>query len=158
MNEYTEYQRQNWYNLPDQSTPVSADRINHIEEGLSKASQKIIEVDNKYIIGAKLLWTNPKPSATFGVQQITLNSNDYDIIEWFVALSNSSGTLTSVRTIKGHSVKILGISSVGNYRSRVLTYNSDTQYTSEQCYIPNNATDNSQMIPLYAIGYKTGLF
>lgn len=109
-------------------------------------------------ITGTILWTNPKPSATFGVQQITLNSDDYDIIEWFVVLSNSSGTLTSVRTIKGHNVKILGMSALGNYRSRVLTYNSDTQYTSEDCYVPGNTTDNNQMIPLYAIGYKTGLF
>lgn len=156
MNEYTEYQRQNWYNLPDQSTPVSADRINHIEEGLLKASQKIIEVDNKYIIGAKLLWTNPNPDSSIAsATTITLIDDDYDMYKVIYKHTNTSSRLLSVDSIKGYSC-VLQTNASGMIFRRFIDYNSPTSYTIST--ENGGQSNNNTLIPLYIVGYKTGLF
>lgn len=58
--------------------------------------------------------------------------------------------VNSYSTFKGYGLRTyIG----GNYRN--ITRNNDTSYTIN----PANSTDfNNALIPIYAIGYKTGLF
>ncbi len=44
--EYEEYQPNTWNDLPDETTPITADDLNNIEQGITKASKKIIELNN----------------------------------------------------------------------------------------------------------------
>lgn len=45
--EYEEYQPKTWKDLPDETTPIKADDLNNIEQGITKASKKITELNNK---------------------------------------------------------------------------------------------------------------
>lgn len=42
------YQKQIWENLPSQNTPVSAERLNHMEDGIYEANEGLIEIHNSY--------------------------------------------------------------------------------------------------------------
>lgn len=44
--EYEEYQPKTWKDLPDETTPITDDALNNIEQGITKASKKIIELNN----------------------------------------------------------------------------------------------------------------
>ena len=44
--EYEEYQPNTWNDLPDETTPITDDALNNIEQGITKASKKIIELNN----------------------------------------------------------------------------------------------------------------
>lgn len=45
--EYKEYQPKTWKDLPDETTPIKADDLNNIEQGIKQASKKIIEMNSK---------------------------------------------------------------------------------------------------------------
>lgn len=121
-----------------------------------------------YINGqtGKILWTNPNPTSNFSGTIITLNSSDYDMYE--IIYSSEAGTLNntlkSTKSIKGYGT-IMEITnpsgSVTPIRARNVTYDTDTRLMISDGYTNNVyplSTDNSKCIPLYIIGYKTGLF
>ena len=52
MNEYTEYEKQEWKNYPDETTPLSAERLEHIESGIYEASHEICSMkENMVFLG-----------------------------------------------------------------------------------------------------------
>lgn len=119
--------------------------------------------------GGTILWTNPNPTDDFSNQTITLNSSDYDAYELIYARSKSQNIRYSTGRIpKGSSFNIFvfaGEESGGylSYRYRNLNYVSDTSLSVSNCIqkIVNETTTgtaNATCIPLYIIGYKTGLF
>lgn len=99
-----------------------------------------------------VLWTNPSPTSSFGAQNITLNNSDYDMLEIFYLLFNNSNVMNSTRIIKGYSGRILTYASAG-ISIRQLTYSNDTTYA-----VGEDSDNNVRGIPLYVIGYKTGVF
>jgi hypothetical protein len=99
-----------------------------------------------------VLWTNPSPASSFGAQNITLSSSDYDMLEIFYLLFNSANVMNSTRIIKGYSGRILTYASSG-ISMRQLTYSNDTTYA-----VGEDSDNNVRGIPLYVIGYKTGVF
>jgi hypothetical protein len=64
---------------------------------------------------------------------------------------------------KGNNINIFFVfnnnTDIHLHSNRLIRYTNDTTLYVENCYssIDNNAT-NSRCIPLYVIGYKTGLF
>ncbi len=48
--EYEEYQTKTWKDLPDETTPIKADDLNNIEQGIKKASKKIIELSSNVLL------------------------------------------------------------------------------------------------------------
>lgn len=118
-------------------------------------------------LNGKILWTNPNPTSAFASQTVTLSSDDYDIYE-IVYVSETTGTLNrllkTVKSLKGYDT-ILEITnplgSTSPIRARNVTYVTDTSLTFSDGYAKNTyplLTDNNKCIPLYIIGYKTGLF
>ena len=116
-----------------------------------------------------ILWSNSNPTDDFSNQTITLNSSDYDAYELIYARSKSQNIRYSTGRIpKGSSFNIFvfaGEESGGylSYRYRNLNYVSDTSLSVSNCIqkIVNETTTgtaNATCIPLYIIGYKTGLF
>ena len=99
-----------------------------------------------------VLWTNPSPSSSFGAQNITLSSSNYDMLEIFYLLFNNANVMNSTRIIKGYSARILTYASTG-ISIRQLTYSNDTTYA-----VGEDSDNNVRGIPLYVIGYKTGVF
>ena len=108
----------------------------------------------------KILWTNPNPSSAISsTQEITLLSNDYDILEVFYIQVTNGNLCYSSRFLKGNSTRMRIHTPDGTNIYRELTYNNNTSYTIQLPYSdPTLANINSLAIPIYIIGYKTGLF
>lgn len=115
----------------------------------------------------KILWTNANPESDFSSQEITLSSSDYDVYE-IVYISEKSGGFSSIynmtKSIKGYGTVLQTVNPIGSTtpnRARVVNYVSDTKLSFSVGYTGAGyplGTDNSKCIPLYVIGYKTGLF
>lgn len=169
------YEKQNWENFPSTETPITAERLNHMEDGIEEAwnhgggggAGETLpigsEIDFDGLVSdipdgweqinnnPQLLWTNPNPgNAISSDTTITLSSDDYDYILWVMRVSTTNNLSCSNTSFKGYGLRTyIG----GNYRN--ITRNNDTSYTIN----PANSTDfNNALIPIYAIGYKTGLF
>ena len=111
-------------------------------------------VDQIENITGTILWTNPNPTRSFTTQDITLNSDDYDVLEIIYMTFNTNNQASSVKILKGYSTRVTTSLSSGNVYTREYTYNSDTSYTIGS----TSGGNDSNLYPLYIIGYKTGLF
>lgn len=63
------YQKQNWKNLPDQSTPITADRLNHMEDGIEDAYNFGGETFNEY---------SESKTGSYSCEYINKNLNNSD--------------------------------------------------------------------------------
>ena len=120
--------------------------------------------------GGKILWTNPSPASEFASQDITLSDNDFDTVEIIYALLTSGSydyrkSTGKIPYQQGEKIQAEIIDYDGNkglmvYR-RLVTMTSESQFNISDCnylYTIGNGTENTRAIPLYIIGYKTGLF
>lgn len=130
-----------------------------VNNNATEASNNTTNISN---ITGKILWANPSPSSAISsATTITLSSSDYDMLEVFYlqTTSSSGGTLYSSRFLKGYSTRMRIDTSDSANVYRTLTYNSDTSYTITTAYSSDAlASLSSLAIPLYIVGYKTGLF
>lgn len=115
-------------------------------------------------ITGTILWTNPSPTTDFSAQTITLSSDDYDVLEFFWRSDMAGIRVHSTRTLKGYSVQSDIYSTVVPTRAwrRRADYVSDTSYSVGNCtrmeYNQTAYNENGYCVPIYVIGYKTGLF
>lgn len=90
--------------------------------------------------------------------KISLSSADYDMLEVIFVdnvASAEKGTL-SVRMIKGYNWRLGNIvNNVMTYR--LITRNSDTEFTVGNGFAGTEIQER-RCVPLYVMGYKTGLF
>lgn len=130
-----------------------------VNNNATETSKNITNILN---LKGQILWTNPNPgSAISSATTITLSSSDYDVIEVFYlqATSSSGGTLYTNRFLKGYStrMRIHTVDGVNVYRT--LTYSSATSYIIQTTTADGTVTSPQILaIPLYIVGYKTGLF
>lgn len=117
-----------------------------------------LQVDGKLIDGGKILWTNSNPTSEFSSQNITLSSNDYDMLLMFFLRAKDVNELIQGMTIKGYSIRVDSVTGDGSSRRRILTYVDDTTYNVSNGFGPDGSAVNGAMVPLYVIGYKTNLF
>ena len=123
-----------------------------------------LQINGKVVENANILWTNPNPSANFSPQYITLLNDDYDILEFFYRSDTNGNRVASAKCLKGHTVQFdmfsLGIAT--RRWGRRADYVSNTQYNVGNASVfeqgQSTQTTNEQCVPLYVIGYKTGLF
>ena len=171
------YQKQIWENLPSTNTPVNADRLNHMEDGIYDASTQIVNAHStstdkaysaNYIndlvtnYNGVILWANQNPTADFASQNITLSSSNYDMLEWCFRDVGSSYFFTT-KTLKGYGGQVsydsAGVSA--RHWIRRFSYTSDTQYAINDCSKCDSdaiVSENANLVPLYVIGYNIGLF
>lgn len=115
-------------------------------------------------ITGNILWTNPNPANDFPSQTITLSSDDYDILEFFWRSDVVGNRVYSTRTLKGHSVQSDFNSTAVSTRAwrRRAEFVSNTSYNVGDCvrveYNQTSFNENAYCVPLYVVGYKTGLF
>lgn len=115
----------------------------------------------------EILWTNPHPNYAFASQNITLSSGDYDLLEIYYYDYTLTERVSSVRipvNEKGNYSALFDYNGGMYMGRRTITPNSSTSITISDCYslITNDAIiiqlSNDWCIPLYVVGYKTGLF
>lgn len=126
----------------------------------SVVNNNATEVTN---ITGQILWTNPNPANSFTAQTITLNSSNYDMYEVIYYSSMTLATqMTSGRIKKGETLFLqqtyydTNLSQVRS-RQRDIAYVSDLSLNVLDAK-NNGAVQNTDLIPAYVIGYKTGLF
>lgn len=57
------YTKQTWINLPNKTTPINAERLNHIEDGIYNKQDKLTAGSNIQINGTTISATDTKYSA-----------------------------------------------------------------------------------------------
>lgn len=120
-------------------------------------SQRAVNQEFENVKG-KILWTNPKPTDSINTLSMTLENSDYDELEIFYQQSTGDSRCYSQKILKGHNGRIyLPYNVSGSYIPiyRNVDRNTDTSYTIGNI---TGFSDTSAIIPLYVIGYKTGLF
>lgn len=139
-----------------QETPVTANNLNEMQNIINQNISD--EIDSK----SKLLWTNPYPTSQFLPQTITLNSDDYDVLEIFFKKTATETYCSSIRTIKGYGTHLCLIDDSLAMFSRKMEYVSDTSVSFTKAIIvaygANPQDQNTRCVPLYIVGHKTGLF
>ena len=121
---------------------------------------------NPKLNGGKILWTNPSPSSNFIAGTINLNSDDYDVLEIFFKNNSGETNVMSQKTLKGYSTRLQCDISANNtiyHRFRNLTRVNDKQFTVSSGYQQTSSAGSysqadSSIVPIYIVGYKTGLF
>ena len=121
------------------NSSLNAPSIRAVNEGLGN-------------IRGKILWTNPNSTVEFHAQSITLSSSDYDTLEWYFRVARDKEYVMVTKTIKGWSGKIINYNDDGSLRYRYMNRNNDISYG-----ITSPGFDGA-LVPMYVIGYKTGLF
>lgn len=118
-------------------------------------------------VNGQILWENPNKSSAFASQTITLSSSDYDVYEIFYYNWTSQKFYSSVKTKKGNNAILQTMilnSNRGYVGARNVYYSSPTSLSFADNYsiIESNAiavgVTNDWNVPIYIIGYKTGLF
>lgn len=195
------YVKQEWKGYPDTSTPITADKLNHMEDGIyssgvpdggttgqvlakkSDANNDVEWVDQtggsadydslpvgsvidyygdtvptgyEEVKDTQILWTNQSPTSNFATQTITLSSNDYDILEIYYSMASNNTYVGSQKFIKGSNTRIMYNTSALNIRFRNIIYLSDKSYSISSG--TGDGGSDADLIPLYIVGYKTGLF
>lgn len=177
------YQKQTWENSPSTNTPVSAERLNHMEDGIYEAYEhggggetlpvgSEIDYDGETVPTgweqvsdlAKILWTNSNPTSSFSGQTIQLSEtlDNYDCYEIIHRQSTTNSRfLTTGKIPVGHGTFMANVLSLNQYRgTNEITSGSSVTFTAGyQAQQDGSFTeDNNLVIPVYVIGHKTGLF
>ena len=115
-------------------------------------------------IRGKIVWTNSSPTSAFAAQTITLDESidNYDMYEIIFAQSiTNPREFTTGKIPIGHGT-ILGylVGGLWYFRATGETVSGSTMSfeDSKQSNANTTIVDNSRVIPLYVIGYNTGLF
>lgn len=116
-----------------------------------QTNDAIVEVNEKKTDKSTVLWENPSPTASFSAQNISLNSSDYDVLDWYYYANNASKCI-SVSSLKGMST-MLHLSAGNDVYSRSVEYNSATSFTVNAGYNVNTA-NNNVCVPIKVIGRK----
>ena len=115
------------------------------------------EINN---LKGQILWTNSNPTNDFSTQAITLSSNDYDMYEIIYYSSITQAVqMTTGKIKKGENLYLTQTyyDAQVRIRQREVIYNSDLSLNVQEAK-NNGSTQNTDLIPIYVIGYKTGLF
>ena len=116
----------------------------------------------KKMFGGTILWTNPNPTAVFNDQSVPLNSEDWDMYEVFFIYSNAEHNLkrlNSSRSFAGYNtlLNLIGYSSNETIR-RTVEYVDKKTLNFSIAQHSSNGENGGYAIPVFIVGYKTGLF
>lgn len=131
---------------------VKAEDMNEIKTAVN---------NNATILGGlngNILWTNANPTSSFPAQAVNVNDNLYDILLWIFKRKNDIDQIVSMITLKEHGCFMTSISSTGDTVRRGVTYSTGTTYNVGNGTVGASTTDNEWLVPIYVVGYKTGLF
>lgn len=107
----------------------------------------------------KTLWENPNPTASFTAQTITLSESlaNYNCYEIIFKQSNTNERYFSTGKIPvGHGTILSYVTSNNSYRATGSTVSGNT-IAFENAYVGSTA-NNGNVIPIYVIGYKSGVY
>lgn len=156
----------NTANTANGKADTNANDISTINSTLTTTNTKVANITGS------ILWSNPNASVSFSDQNVTLSSDDYDMIEIIFTQGTSRTKNYSMRLLKGEGTQLTnivglndGVSQPIGARQREVTYVNDTTLHFGKGLVHDNSTQqvtpdvrNDVVIPLYIIGYKLGIF
>ena len=172
------YTKTVWKSLPDTSTPITADRLNNIENGVEYLYENGLIAQNLPIgseveysgqvsdipagweqtgVLQQTLWTNSDVTQAISqTTNITLSSSNYDMLEiYYIQATNMTSLMYSNKILKGASTRMRISTTDGANIYRGMTYLSDTSYRIDLPYSETTLSNiNSLAIPYKIIGYK----
>lgn len=138
---------------------VTDNDMNEIKSVVNNNDDELITINTKLTnITGQILWTNSSPTSDFSSQTITLSSGDYDFLEIFFCsnVQSENKTFEIRKTIKNYAVTLSTVvQNVNTYR--IVRFTDATHLAVERGYTGTDVQDR-RCVPLYVIGYKTGLF
>lgn len=145
---------------------VTSDDMNEIKSVVNENDDTLISqgtiINN---IKGTLLWTNENPTSAMSTgTTINLSSSDYDILEiFYITHVSNERNIKSIRALKGFNIDLEVINEAGTPYTRKLTRTNDTSYSAAGGYTYTSYGGGKTLttnvcIPLYVIGYNTGLF
>lgn len=147
---------------------VTDDDMNEIKTVVNNNDDELTTINTKVTnITGQILWTNSNPSNSFPNKTITLSSGDYDEIGIYYYDYMVSKGMQYIRAKKGESIRLI---TIFWYDSKIYLANRKIDFTTSTSVVIDNATGietgaittpvvvNAQCIPMYFVGYKTGLF
>ena len=132
---------------------VSASNLNEIK-GVVNNNSVILQ----NTLGKKL-WENQNPTASFPSQTITLSESlaNYSCYEIIFKQSNTNERYLSTGKIPvGHGTILSYVTSTNSYRATGTTVSGNT-IAFENAYV-GSTSNNVIAIPIYVIGYKSGVY
>lgn len=166
------YNKTTWEDLPSTNTPITAQRLNNMENGIETNS---ILVEG---IKSKVMWRNPNPTSAFAgntSNPIFLEDFDYDFLDFYyylwVEINDPRLACTRIpnlfkNTVPSKRLHLQGILISSNGKlgvgMRNVHFNNDNNdkqvifgdamFTETQTGTPS--TVNSVCVPFLIIGYK----
>lgn len=140
-----------------EQTPLSPSNLNEMQNIINNnITEKIKNV-------GKIIWTNPDPSINFSAQTILLDESldDYDMYEILVLQTTTNSRIMSTGRIPvGHGTIISYNTSSYLYRPTEAIVSSNTVYFEDAKGVAGTTVtvQNEAIIPMYIIGYNTGIF
>lgn len=110
---------------------------------------------NNKIHNGTILWTNTNPTGEFSAQNITLNSTNYDVYEIYYKVTASSNDVRCSKSIKGFGTQMIMSTDQNPIRRFAQYVNANTLSITSAT---GSYSSNSTIVPIYVVGYKTGLF
>lgn len=148
----------NWVNGQAGGTPLSAENMNQMQDYIEEAINNIT---------GHVLWANSDITSDFAAQTVNLTDTDYDFIKIVYKYYKSSAYIMSQETLKNYSTVLGAGFTYANQAGgetvmrTVVSASSGAQLTfreGKQQLGSTESTNNGYCIPIYVIGYKTGLF
>lgn len=137
----------------EEDIPVTANNLNEMQNILNN------NVTNGFQKNGSILWANSSPQYGFGADTIQLSEtlNNYDMYEIIFQQSTSTERLFTTGKIPVGIGTILCWHTTSNYYRPTATTVSGSSITFEHGK-NGGSQDDGSTIPMYVIGYKTGLF
>lgn len=139
-------------NFVNNSEPyLSAENLNQMQDNMENAVKT-----------RTLLWSNNNLD-TLGMTNITLSSEDYEMLQVFYTRDASDKTLLmSQFTLKGYGFWLDSLLNGASLWRRAIGRNSDTSYTIYRCNKYNGGSsvleyDDTALIPVAIYGIKGGI-
>lgn len=137
---------------------VNASDMNEIKTAVNDNDSNITGLQGT------ILWTNSSPTSNMTTRNITLSSDDYDVLEIIYKAAYNQKTIKNIKMLKDYNTIMTAYSinfTTTSYYMRAISYVDATTLTIGSGYYlnPTSKTQNDGVcIPLYVIGYKTGVF
>lgn len=155
-----------WIDPNEPLQAIGTEVTNSMEGTESNKAPSVQAVKNYINSRVQILWTNPNPSDSFSSQTIALSSDDYDEIGIYYYDYRLSKGMQYIRAKKGESIRLI---TIFWYDSKIYLANRKIDFTTSTSVAVDNATGietgaittpvvaNAQCIPIYFVGYKTGI-
>lgn len=147
---------------PNEPLQLIGTEVTNSMEGTESNKAPSVQAAKNYINSrAQILWANPNPTQEISeTTNISLASSDYDMIEiYYVQETNKQDLMYSIKILKGKSTRMRISTTDGANIYRGITYISDTSYRIDLPYSDASLPNIYALaIPVYIIGYKTGMF